>query len=609
MDCKARFGAERKKLMENQATKKSKRRLGVKTLVLTLTSVPMLIGCIVLAFFASLTMRAGIQDEVFDTLKGAATGALLALDNMDLDEFQLVGDDLYKGTYNVTQNMDGIDYYAQANDVEITLFYGDTRRATTITNENGERATGTKADSEVITSVLTNGEIYTTTDITINNETYYGYYMPINAGKTGEIIGMAFAGKPAAEVNSYIQTRINFIMLVALVMYIICMVIAVFVANRKFLRPIAKLQAVAQKLAIGDIDQEVHRESNDEFGDLTEDFADIIENIGGQAHVAEAVADGNLTVSCNPASDKDVMGKAIKKMVRDNNKNLTVIKDASARMASGANEVASASSSLAQGTTQQASAIEEITASIEEIANGAKINADDANKANELVQTTKEDAVRGNEQMKQMINAMHDINDSSENISKIMKVIDDIAFQTNILALNASVEAARAGVHGKGFAVVADEVRNLASKSADAAKDSAVMIEDSIKKVEIGSKLALDTAEALEEILASVENIADIVSHIASASANQASSVGQVNAGITQIADVVQTNSATSQECAAASAELSSLAGQLQHAVSKYKLLAGKGRRQDDDDDENVEDEGFVDNESIISLESDFGKY
>ena len=596
--------------MDKQKKKKSNRRFGVKWLVISITTLPLLLACIIITFFAGLTLEKGLQDEVFTGLRNAATGALLSLDNVSTESFNMVGEELYKGDYNVTQNMAEIDYYASSNDVEITLFYGNVRRATTIKDANGKRTTGTTADEHVSTAVLKNGQEYETTDIKVNNEHFYGFYMPVK-DTDGNIIGMVFAGKSKAEVASFIRVRITFIIGIAVAIYIVCMIVVIRVSRRRFLDPIEKLSAVANKLAEGDIRQKVERETNDEFGDLTEDFATMMANISEQALITEKVADGDLTVDCKPTSEQDIMGKAIKKMVHDNNKNLTIIRDAAARMVSGANEVASASNSLAQGTTEQASAIEEITASIEEIANGAKINADEANKANDLVQNTKDGAIRGNDQMKHMIEAMQDINESSENISKIMKVIDDIAFQTNILALNASVEAARAGVHGKGFAVVADEVRNLASKSAEAAKDSAEMIEDSIRKVEIGSKLAIETASALEEILGSVENIASIVSHIAEASANQASSVGQVNAGITQIADVVQTNSATSEQCAAASAELSSLAGQLQHAVGKYKLLAGKKRKTDFDDeiiDEDTNDR-FVDNESIISLESDFGKY
>lgn len=596
--------------MDKQKKKKSNRRFGVKWLVISITTLPLLLACIIITFFAGWTLDKGLQDEVFTGLRNAATAALLSLDNVSTESFNLVGEELYKGDFNVTQNMEGIDYYASSNDVEITLFYGNVRRASTIKDANGQRAIGTTADEHVSTAVLKNGQEYETTDIKVNNEHFYGFYIPVK-DTDGNIIGMVFAGKPRAEVSTFIRNRICFIIGIAVVIYIVCMIAAIRVSRRRFLDPIEKLSTVANKLAEGDIRQKVERETNDEFGDLTEDFATMMANISDQALITEKVADGDLTVDCKPTSEQDIMGKAIKKMVHDNNKNLTIIRDAAARMVSGANEVASASNSLAQGTTEQASAIEEITASIEEIANGAKINADEANKANDLVQNTKDGAIRGNDQMKHMIEAMQDINESSENISKIMKVIDDIAFQTNILALNASVEAARAGVHGKGFAVVADEVRNLASKSAEAAKDSAEMIEDSIRKVEIGSKLAVETASALEEILGSVENIASIVSHIAEASANQASSVGQVNAGITQIADVVQTNSATSEQCAAASAELSSLAGQLQHAVGKYKLLAGKKRKTDFDDeimDEDTNDR-FIDNESIISLESDFGKY
>lgn len=251
---------------------------------------------------------------------------------------------------------------------------------------------------------------------------------------------------------------------------------------------------------------------------------------------------------------------------------LNEINSAARMVASGSRQVADSAQALSQGSTEQASSIEELTASMEEIASQTQQNASNANKANELALKVKENALNGNNQMKEMLHAMQDINESSNNISRIIKVIDEIAFQTNILALNAAVEAARAGQHGKGFAVVAEEVRNLAQRSADAAKETTSLIEGSISKVATGTKIANDTANALNSIVSGVGEVAELVGEIAYASNSQATGIVQVNQGINQVSQVTQTNSATSEESAAASEELSSQAELLKGMVEKFTL-------------------------------------
>ncbi len=289
---------------------------------------------------------------------------------------------------------------------------------------------------------------------------------------------------------------------------------------------------------------------------------------------ANKIADGDLDVIIT-AETKDEVGSlslAFKKMADNLNEIMLNISMAAEQVAAGSRQVSESSMALSQGATEQASTVEQLTAALEEIASQTEMNAEGANKASMLAGSAKDNALQGNDQMHDMLKAMDDINDSSNNISKIIKVIDEIAFQTNILALNAAVEAARAGQHGKGFAVVAEEVRNLAARSANAAKETTEMIESSIRKVDGGTKIAGHTAEALNRIVEDITKVSDLAADIATASNEQAQGITQVNQGVMQLSDVIQANSATSEESAAASEELSSQAELLKEQVIRFKL-------------------------------------
>ncbi|WKY43092.1 methyl-accepting chemotaxis protein [Eubacteriaceae bacterium ES2] len=291
------------------------------------------------------------------------------------------------------------------------------------------------------------------------------------------------------------------------------------------------------------------------------------------------IGQGNLDLEITDdyLGDFQAIKESLNRITAELSKTLSDIGDASGQVEAGANQISDGGQALSQGATEQAAAIEQLNASMDEVASDTGRNATNANRANELTGDVKSSAETGNAQMNEMVSAMADINASSQNISKIIKVIDDIAFQTNILALNAAVEAARAGQHGKGFAVVAEEVRTLAARSADAARETTELIEGSISKVEIGTTIANNTAESLEEIQSKIETMTGLVNEIATASNMQATKINEINQGIEQVSKVVQTNSATAEESAAASEELSGQAELLQNKVNAFKLKKASG--------------------------------
>ncbi|MGK5048949.1 methyl-accepting chemotaxis protein [Janthinobacterium sp. GB4P2] len=294
------------------------------------------------------------------------------------------------------------------------------------------------------------------------------------------------------------------------------------------------------------------------------------------ADMLSEIASGNGDLSRRmPVESEDEVGAlatAFNRFVASLNVTIREVRDSTGAIASASSQIASGNLDLSARTETQASSLEETAAAMEELTSTVKQNADNARQANQLVVSASSHAVKGGQVVDQVVQTMGAITESSRKIADIIGVIDGIAFQTNILALNAAVEAARAGEQGRGFAVVATEVRNLAQRSAAAAREIKDLIVDSGSKVEAGSKLVDSAGATMQDIVVSVQRVADLMGEIASASQEQSQGIAQVNATVTQMDDATQQNAALVEEAAAAAQSLQDQAGRLAQVVSVFKL-------------------------------------
>ena len=483
---------------------------------------------------------------------------------------------------DLNQVLDGLK---KRQGCEFTIFEGDTRAYSTVT-KNGERVVGTKLASNLVDIVLNQGQSYVG-EAEILDETYLCSYVPTK-GADGKVDGLIFAGISLAEAEEETARIIDYAIVISLAVIIVCIIFLTGYLKKRVSGPLGKITQAAERLEKGELgladgkQVQIGVRSNDEIGLLGEIFEGTISSlrayIGEISEVLGAIAKGDLTQETqqNYTGDFLAIKKSLDSILGALNQTMGQFAASAGHVSDGADQVSASAQTLAQGATEQASAVTEISTTIADISAGARETSNAAEEVGQYVNQAGAQLGVSIENVKELSASMDRISEESKQIGTIIATIENIAFQINILSLNAAVEAARAGAAGRGFAVVAEEISSLASKSDEAAKATKELIESSAATIVEGGKAMNRVTEALGRTGELAGNVTVKMEQVVDAVEKQTVAMEQVSTGVEQISAVVENNSATSQECAAASEELSSQSSMLMELISSFQLKNGR---------------------------------